>query len=408
MESKRMVVNAKPRRKQTVSSGEEPDEKPRKNRLKAAVKKTAGQEERGQETSAGRRRVSADGSKDVDVKARNDKYLQKREQTRVSEKTRCGRLNGVMSFEWRRQHHQRYSTEGKRKSSEPDRVNLVARTTETSTADGDRGEYVGAEDGLSTATTKIDGERRHVKLDSGARYTIAGTNWMSYDDKVVEKAPVDYVEGIGGFSSMLCVEIPAERCVQRSPVYQYVGCLDELLIGVEFMKERSAVMDVHSNAVRYNTMDELWSSLLEHTRDLEAGRLLLYVWHDLSGSAVTPVQVAVAAEDEERGIFVSMVQVVAGMLVTTLMEVRNGMTWVPAINSSLREVRLPSKHKLGTWIPLDKGMEVLEMSGNLRDEKLLNDLGNDNAPLDNEHKLNIGATDEGDQRLIKQLLRVYR
>ncbi|OWY91298.1 hypothetical protein PHMEG_00040181 [Phytophthora megakarya] len=118
MESKRMAVNAKPRREQTVSSGEEPDEKPRKKRLKAAVKKTVGPEERDQETSVGQRRVSTDGSKcftcgqeghwstqcpngpkcfacnqyghlarsctDVDAKARNEEYLQKREQTRGS------------------------------------------------------------------------------------------------------------------------------------------------------------------------------------------------------------------------------------------------------------------------------------------------------------------------------------
>ncbi|OWZ08379.1 hypothetical protein PHMEG_00019094 [Phytophthora megakarya] len=118
MESKRTAVNAKPRREQTVSSGEDPDEKPLKKRLKAAVKKTEGPEERGQETSVGQRRVFADGSKcftcgqeghwstqcpngpkcfacnqyghlarsctDVDAKARNKEYLQKREQTRGS------------------------------------------------------------------------------------------------------------------------------------------------------------------------------------------------------------------------------------------------------------------------------------------------------------------------------------
>ncbi|OWZ03913.1 hypothetical protein PHMEG_00024276, partial [Phytophthora megakarya] len=191
--------------------------------------------------------------------------------------------------------------------SEPARVSLVTQTTETLTADGDRIEYVGTDDGLPTTTMKIGGERRHVKLDSGARYTILGTNWMSFGDKVAEKAPVDYVEGIGGV------------------LLDVVGC--------------------------------------------------------------------------------------AVMLATTVTEVRNGVAWVPAINSSPGEVRLPSKHELGTWIPLYKDMEVLEMSGNLRTEKLVawwSDMGNDNAPLDNEHELNIGATDKSDQRFIKQLLRVYR
>jgi hypothetical protein len=36
-------------------------------------------------------------------------------------------------------------------------------------------EYVGADDGMPTAIVNVAGTRRHVKLDSGARYTIAGT-----------------------------------------------------------------------------------------------------------------------------------------------------------------------------------------------------------------------------------------
>ncbi|KAE9271737.1 hypothetical protein PF008_g30271 [Phytophthora fragariae] len=46
---------------------------------------------------------------------------------------------------------------------------------------------------------EVAGTRRHVKLDSGARYTVAGTDWMQYGDRVARAAPVDYVEGIGGF-----------------------------------------------------------------------------------------------------------------------------------------------------------------------------------------------------------------
>ncbi|KAE8911866.1 hypothetical protein PF005_g5592 [Phytophthora fragariae] len=35
---------------------------------------------------------------------------------------------------------------------------------------------VGADDGLPTAIVEVADQRRHVKLDSRARYTIAGTN----------------------------------------------------------------------------------------------------------------------------------------------------------------------------------------------------------------------------------------
>ncbi|KAI9991655.1 hypothetical protein PInf_017001 [Phytophthora infestans] len=60
-------------------------------------------------------------------------------------------------------------------------------------------EYVGADDGLPTAMMHVESVRRQVKLDSGARLTIAGADWMANGDKVEMKASVDYVEGIGGF-----------------------------------------------------------------------------------------------------------------------------------------------------------------------------------------------------------------
>ncbi|KAI9996970.1 hypothetical protein PInf_000268 [Phytophthora infestans] len=83
------------------------------------------------------------------------------------------------------------------------RVSLVQRrsATQASQERQDAGdvEYVGADDGLPTARMEVEGAPRHVKLDSGARYTIAGTDWMEFGDRIDMEAPVDYVEGIGGF-----------------------------------------------------------------------------------------------------------------------------------------------------------------------------------------------------------------
>ncbi|OWZ13950.1 hypothetical protein PHMEG_00012643 [Phytophthora megakarya] len=51
----------------------------------------------------------------------------------------------------------------------------------------------------------VDGERqgvgvkKKVNLDSGAKYTVAGTEWMMYGDKVDCAALVAYGEDIGGF-----------------------------------------------------------------------------------------------------------------------------------------------------------------------------------------------------------------
>ncbi|KAE9159536.1 hypothetical protein PF002_g32839 [Phytophthora fragariae] len=49
-----------------------------------------------------------------------------------------------------------------------------------------------ASDGLPTALMDVDGERVHVKLDSGARYSVAGTDWMLRGERCRRAAPVDW------------------------------------------------------------------------------------------------------------------------------------------------------------------------------------------------------------------------
>ncbi|KAE9311677.1 hypothetical protein PR003_g19955 [Phytophthora rubi] len=47
----------------------------------------------------------------------------------------------------------------------------------------------------------VGDERLEMKLDSGARYSVAGMDWMMRGEKLIQPPPVDVVEGIGGFSS---------------------------------------------------------------------------------------------------------------------------------------------------------------------------------------------------------------
>ncbi|KAI9992554.1 hypothetical protein PInf_017982 [Phytophthora infestans] len=115
---------------------------------------------------------------------------------------------------------------------------------------------VEANDGLPTARMKVDGVTKYVKLDSGARFTIAGTSWVKYGDLVSCSAPVDYVEGIGGFlldvlgawrfqlenvfGDTVCVDV----CVVK-------GCYNEFLVGVDFMNDQGAVMEFRTNELKY-------------------------------------------------------------------------------------------------------------------------------------------------------------
>ncbi|ETN04208.1 hypothetical protein PPTG_14918 [Phytophthora nicotianae INRA-310] len=236
---------------------------------------------------------------------------------------------------------------------------------------------VEADDGLPTARMTVDGITKMVKLDSGARYTVAGTSWMNYGELVSYDSPVDYVEGIGG----ILLDVLG-------------GCLEEFLIGVDFLKVHEAAMDFRSNELKYN----------------EAERAVVIPFRT-SGATITPIEIAVAAGDGERGVFVPTVQLGSVMLATTVTKVKNGKTWVPAINASDGRVKLLSRKELGTWISLDDDVEVLEMHGVLGREQLcdwLRKLGDSETPLENEDDVQIGLEDEGGRELIRRLLRVYR
>ncbi|EGZ21133.1 hypothetical protein PHYSODRAFT_329160 [Phytophthora sojae] len=212
---------------------------------------------------------------------------------------------------------------------------------------GDDVEYVGADDGLPTATMEVGGVSWRVKLGSCARYTIAGTEWMVHGDKQTMNAPVDYVEGIGGF-------------------------LLDFLLGVDFMRARGATMDFDRNEVRY-VDGERAVVIPFRTHDGAGGARVAAVQMvsraRLTGNAVMPVEVSVAAEDGERGLFV---------------QTRHGISVVGSDGDDGSErkglARLPNKKELGTWVPVDDDMQILSM-------------GDSTTPLDDEDELTASTGD---------------
>ncbi|KAE8893257.1 hypothetical protein PF003_g22452 [Phytophthora fragariae] len=113
-----------------------------------------------------------------------------------------------------------------------------------------------ASDGLPTALMDVDGERVHVKLDSGARYSVAGTDWMLRGERCRRAAPVECVEGIGGF----LLDVLGVWTFSMRNAYGWLvqvdaciidGCTDEFLIGVDFMRQHRAMLDFERNEVRY-------------------------------------------------------------------------------------------------------------------------------------------------------------
>ncbi|KAE9357759.1 hypothetical protein PF008_g3016 [Phytophthora fragariae] len=242
---------------------------------------------------------------------------------------------------------------------------------------------------------------------------------MNYGDKVEMEAPVDFVEGIRGFlldvvgvwrfelRSVFNEKVVVDACV-------VAGCTSEFLLGVDFMRAKGAMMDFDKNEVRYRE-DGRAVVILFRTREDGGGARVAAVRvagkAQLAERTVTPVRVSVAAEDGEYDIFIPTKQAGAVMLAATVTKAYHGRAWVPAINTNGTVARLPNKKELGTWIPLDKEMDILAMNGELRIDRLgewLNEMGDTATPLENEDEVQIGVDDTGSRNLVMKLLRVYR
>ncbi|KAE8888595.1 hypothetical protein PF002_g13113 [Phytophthora fragariae] len=242
---------------------------------------------------------------------------------------------------------------------------------------------------------------------------------MLYGDKLGDEAPVDSVEVIGGFVlpvlgvwSFEMQSVYGQLVTVKACIIE--GCTAELLLGVDFLRGHEATMDFHKNEVRYQddkaqvvipfrTFDEAVRTSVATVRTVRRTRI--------AQGTVVPMQVAVAAEDGERGIFVPTKNTGAVMLATTVAEVKGGRAWVPTINAGGSRANLPPKQQLGTWIPLDHDMEVLDLKGELSRERLtswLKEIGDTATPLDNEEEVRIGTEDPEGRALVMKLLRAYR
>ncbi|OWZ09840.1 hypothetical protein PHMEG_00017393 [Phytophthora megakarya] len=251
-----------------------------------------------------------------------------------------------------------------------------------------------------------------VTSEGCARYTIVGTQWMQYGERVCEPIAIDCVEGIGGIlldvvglwqfelTSVFGEIIRVRACVVD-------GCDEELLVGLDFMRNNEATLDFKNNEVRFRKDGRavvIPFRTYASDGDVKVAAVRMVTRVQLGERAVTPIKVAVAANDGEQGVFVPTVYHGAVLLAVTL-------TTVPAVNASATPARLPSKAELGKWIPLKETMSVLEMRGELQQDKLrewLDSLGDTVTPLENESEVNIGVENSDSRLLMVKLLRAYR
>jgi hypothetical protein len=124
------------------------------------------------------------------------------------------------------------------------------------------------------------------------------------------------------------------------------------------------------------------------------------------------VRVAVEAPDSSLGLLMPKPRSERHlMLAPTLATVRDGSIRVPVLSLAARTTKLPSRETLGTWVPSNEEMEIIEMTGELDRAKvkgwLADILGAHAEPLSNEKAFKLGDMDGEDKDLMLSLLRRY-
>ncbi|GMF33079.1 unnamed protein product [Phytophthora lilii] len=154
--------------------------------------------EREVETSAAVRAV-LEGDTDAQlVAALAERDLERAQRRAASQAAGAGRAGEKRIGRAKEAMERRYNRRGagRRATGHVSLTRRVAMTTPTTVVN----QYAAAAtDGLLKAHMVVSGEYREVKLDSGARYSVAGIDWMAKGERLDGPAPVDQVEGIGGF-----------------------------------------------------------------------------------------------------------------------------------------------------------------------------------------------------------------
>ncbi|POM71242.1 Hypothetical protein PHPALM_12211 [Phytophthora palmivora] len=253
----------------------------------------------------------------------------------------------------------------------------------------------------------VDGQNCQVKIDSGACYSVAGTNWMMRGERLKVQAPVQHVEGIGGF----LLDVIDVWSFDMVNVYRQVvklsacvihGCTDEFLFGVDFLEKHRTTIDFDGCELKYNERDYEVMIPFQTSNDRQDATV---------ATVRLPVEVAVAMRDGENGVFIPARNHGAVSIATTVTTAKNRKILEPAVNDHSGHIRLPSKTVLSSWIPVDDDMEVLPVNNEFQYERVkdwLDELGDGTTPLENEDEVQVGVNYSRTRELVLKVLRTYR
>lgn len=263
-----------------------------------------------------------------------------------------------------------------------------------------------------------------AKLDTCAQFSVAGVELRRYGRCISRKAPVDVVEGFGGgrlrvlgvwqFSGTTQYQ---QRVIVNALLVDGQG--SEFLIGEDWMMEHQVKMDFEKGELKYRDGCGLKVILPFTCNNLElptkgersiAVRMAKTV--KLENNTVRVLKLRVCSEEGTTGVFIPKPTAKRHlMMAPTVSTVQDGEICVAAMNVEGRREKLPARSALGTWIPTDDTMQLLEMNGELERARVVEwvaKLRRRNAePLQDEDKLEIGEMEQADKDLVITLLRQF-
>jgi len=287
-----------------------------------------------------------------------------------------------------------------------------------------------ATDLLPTAVVEVKDGRRLIKMDTCVQYSVASKWWQPYGERLDAVAPVDYLEGFSGAA----VKVLSVWRFRFKTQYQQPMMVDALLVdndtrdflvGDDWMYAHGVKIEFTASEMKWYAEDV--KMVVPFTGiggapqpEAQAAKVRLVRKAKVKTQTVHNVKLAVPAADGTTGVFMPRArhQDTAKarrqqhlLLVPTVTTVRGGEITVPILSLMGRTTKLPSKEALGTWVPDDGEMEVLEVTGELDRERvkqwLDQELKGTQRSLRNEADLELGNMEKDDRALMVQMLRCF-
>lgn len=275
---------------------------------------------------------------------------------------------------------------------------------------------------LPTATVEIRGQKRAVKIDTGAQYCVAGAGWSALGTKLREPAPVDYMVGFSGVAVRVLGVWRFEFKTQYQQPMQVDALVvdsdtEDFLIGEDWMYSRGVKIDFLASEMKWYSGDD--KVVMPFTgigtaapRELQTAKVRVLRSTKVVNRTRRNVHLVTPAPDGTVGVFTPKARSEPHLfLAPTLTKVENGQIVVPVLSLQGQTTKFPSKEALGTWTPMEAGTEVHDINGDvdvdavkkwIRDVLLARE-----EPLCNEDDLTVGEMSATEKEVLLRLLRNY-